>query len=56
MDGRGPLLGWNIYTGPDTDAPEDEWVFVKFVPAPDLDAKLSMLGDLTALEIENSQP
>ena len=55
MDGRGPLLGWNVYAGPDTDAPEDQWTFVKFIPAPDLDAKLSMLGDLTVLEIENGQ-
>ena len=56
MDKRGPLLGWNVYTGPHPGAPDDQWTFVEFVPAPDLDAKVSMLADLTALEIENGQP
>ncbi|HEV2452530.1 MAG TPA: hypothetical protein VGS62_11470 [Streptosporangiaceae bacterium] len=55
MTTRGPLLGWNLYTGPHVGAPDDQWTFVEFVPAPDLDAKLSMLADLTVLEIEGSQ-
>lgn len=52
MTGRGPLLGWNIEAGSD----ETGWTFVRFIPAPDLDGKLSMLADLTVLEIEGSQP
>ena len=46
------LVGWNIETWSD----ETGWTFAEFVPAPGLDAKLSMLADLTVLEIENSQP
>lgn len=48
MTERGPLLGWNVYSGSSADNVR----FVEFIPAPDLDDKLSMLTDLLALEIE----
>lgn len=53
MTDPGPLLGWNIET---LEPGSDQWTFAGFIPAPDLDAKLSMMGDLLALEIENGQP
>lgn len=48
--GRGPLLGWNVYTGCALGG--DHWTFREFIPAEDLDDKLGMLADLVVLEIE----
>ena len=54
MTARGPLLGWNVYTST-TGTSDEDWTFTEFIPAPDLDDKLSMLADLAVLQIENAQ-
>lgn len=46
---KGPLLGWNVYTG--TGHRADDFTFREFIPADDLDGKLEALTDHLVTEI-----
>ncbi len=51
-DERGPLLGWNIYTG----ISDDTMTFREFIPTPYLDAYLKVAADELVAEIEGNTP